>query len=200
MQPSPPSLPGEMTVLLGRIHDGDRKAVSDLASLAFPELRRLALACLREQGAAHTWLPTDLVNELWVRLLRREKIEYHNRAHFLGAAVHLMRALVIDHARMRGADKRTPPPAAPFLHDFDRGLEFSETEDAELLALDEALDRLTAMSPRQAQIVEMRYFAGFTVEETAEAMDLSPKTVKRDWATARAWLHAELRPHSEPRA
>ena len=104
MQPSPPSVPGEMTVLLGRIHEGDRKAVSDLASLAFPGLRRLAVACLREQGPAHTWLPTDLVNELWVRLLRREKIEYQNRAHFLGAAVHLMRALIIDHARMRGAD------------------------------------------------------------------------------------------------
>jgi len=193
MRPPPPSVPGEMTVLLGRIHEGDRKAVSDLASLAFPELRRLAVACLREQGPAHTWLPTDLVNELWVRLLRREKIEYQNRAHFLGAAVHLMRALVIDHARIRGADKRTPPAGGLFLHGFDPHLEFSETEAAELTALDEALDRLAAMSVRQAQVVEMRYFAGFTVEETAEAMDLSPKTVKREWAAARAWLHGELR-------
>jgi RNA polymerase sigma factor (TIGR02999 family) len=131
-----------------------------------------------------------LVNELWVRLLRREKIEYHNRGHFLGAAVHLMRAMVIDHARMRSAAKRSPGAVPP---PIDPQFDFSESEAAEILALDEALERLVALSARQAQIVEMRYFAGFTVEETAEVMNLSPKTVKRDWAAARAWLHAELR-------
>ncbi len=181
-----------MTVLLGRIQDGDRNAVSDLATLAFPELRRLAAACLRSEGSDHTWLPTDLVNELWVRLLRREKIDYQNRAHFLGAAAHLMRSLVIDHARMRGAAKRSPRAGHLDLSS-DPQFDFSEADAAELVALDDALTRLGAMSPRQAQIVEMRYFAGFTVEETAEAMNLSPKTIKREWAAARAWLHAELR-------
>jgi RNA polymerase sigma-70 factor (ECF subfamily) len=184
---------GEVTHLLARIQDGDRAAISDLASLAFPELRRLASACLRQQGPGHTWFPTDLVNELWVRLLRRDRIEFRNRAHFLGAAAHLMRALVIDHARMRRACKRSPS------HDeIPDG--FSKVDAADLLALDDALDRLAAMSPRQAQIIEMRYFAGFTVEETADAMDLSPKTIKREWAAARAWLHAELRlaPDKEP--
>jgi RNA polymerase sigma factor (TIGR02999 family) len=178
-----------MTVLLERIQDGDRAAISDLASLAYPELRRLAASCLRDRGP-NTLLPTDLVNELWVRLLRREKIEYGNRSHFLGAAVHLMRSLVIDRARMRAASKRSPAGELP---PIDPSINFSESEAAELLALDAALDRLSALSPRQAQIVEMRYFAGFTVEEIAEAMDLSPKTVKRDWSAARAWLHAELR-------
>jgi RNA polymerase sigma-70 factor (ECF subfamily) len=184
---------GEVTVLLMRIQDGDRKAVSDLASLAFPELRRLAVACLRDKGPGHTWLPTDLVNELWVRLLRRERIDYQNRGHFLGAAAHLMRALVIDHARMRGAGKRSSFGAGFRPDSFDPHLKFSEADAAELVALDEALNRLAAMSARQAQIVEMRYFAGFTVEETAEAMNLSSKTIKREWAAARAWLHGELR-------
>jgi len=191
MHPSPEPIQGEVTALLGRIQDGDQKAVSDLASLAFPELRRLAAACLRRQEPGHTWFPTDLVNEMWVRLLGREKIEYENRAHFLGAAAHLMRALVIDHARMRTAAKRSPE--ALLLNGIDPHLHLSEAEAAELVVLDDALNRLAAMNARQAQVVEMRYFAGFTVEETAAAMDLSPKTVKRDWAAARAWLHAELR-------
>jgi RNA polymerase sigma factor (TIGR02999 family) len=191
MQPSSGPDRGEVTVLLARIQGGDRKAVSELASLAFPELRRIAAACLREQDPGHTWFPTDLVNELWVRLLRREQIEYQNRAHFIGAAAHLMRAMVVDHARKRSARKRSPVAAElPLL---DPQLHFSEADAAELLALDEALDRLASMSARQAQVVEMRYFAGFTVEETAQAMELSPKTVKREWAAARAWLHAELR-------
>jgi RNA polymerase sigma factor (TIGR02999 family) len=171
---------------LRRIQEGDRAAISDLASVAFPELRRLASACLRREGSGHTWFPTDLVDELWVRLLRRDRIEFQDRSHFLGAAVHLMRALVIDHARMRRAGKRSPPH-----HEIPAG--FPQADAEQLLALNDALDRLATMSPRQAQIVEMRYFAGFTIEEIAGALELSPKTIKREWAAARAWLHAELR-------
>jgi RNA polymerase sigma factor (TIGR02999 family) len=180
----------EITLLLGRIHDGNREAIADLARLALPELRRLASACLREQPSGQTWMPTDLVNELWVRLLRRERFVYQNRAHFLGSCAHLMRALVIDHARARCAGKRWPSggfPAAVGVH-----LDFSDVQAAELLDLDEALIRLAAMNSRQAQVVEMRYFAGFTVDETAEAMGLSAKTIRREWAVARSWLHAEL--------
>lgn len=188
--------PGQFTVLLTRIQDGDANAVCDLATLAYPELRRLAVACLRDQGVGHSWFPTDLVNELWVRLLRRERIEYQNRAHFLGAAAYLMRALVIDRARMRTAGKRSPGGSP--IERLDPCVDFSEAQAAELLALDEALDKLAAISPRQVRIVEMRYFVGFTVEETAQAMDLSPKTIKREWTVARAWLHGELRAQRDP--
>jgi RNA polymerase sigma factor (TIGR02999 family) len=182
------STTGEITLLLQRVQKGDSGALSDLAVLAFPELRRLAVTCLRSRDPGQTWMPTDLVNELWVRLLRREQIDFQNREHFLGGAVHLMRALVIDHARARNAAKRTP-----LTDNLPANLRISDGEAAELLALDSALSRLALLSERQARIVEMRYFAGFTVEETAEAMGVSPKTVKREWAVARAWLHAELR-------
>lgn len=184
---------GEVTVLLERIRNGDRRAISGLASLAFPELRRLAAACLRNNTPGHTWLPTDLVNELWVRLLRRERIDYQNRAHFLGAAAHLMRTLAVDHARMRAAGKRSPSAGGWRAEGVDPHLNFSEAEAAEVVALAEALERLARMSERQAKVVEMRYFAGFTVEETADAMGLSSITIKREWAAARAWLHGELR-------
>jgi len=182
---------GEVTLLLDRIHQGDRQAVSDLAVLAFPELRRIASACLSRQSPDCTWMPTDLVNELWVRLLRRKTLEYRNRSHFLGAAAHLMRALVIDHARERRAGKRSPSADAAFA--LNARIPPLEADAEELLALDDALTRLAAMSGRQAQVVEMRYFAGLTVEETAQAMGLSTKTIQREWTAARAWLHAELR-------
>lgn len=185
---------GEITLLLARVQKGDKDALSDLAVLAFPELRRLASGCLRYRQPGHTWMPTELVNELWVRLLQRERLDFQNRAHFLGAAAHLMRALAIDHARARCAAKRTPADRhTPDLDRLARNLSISETEAVELLALDKALERLSELSERQARIVEMRYFVGFSVEETAEAMEISPKTVKREWAAARAWLHAELR-------
>jgi RNA polymerase sigma-70 factor (ECF subfamily) len=189
-----PAIPGEITMLLERVQQGDRDAVSELSVLVFPELRRLAVAALRDQPAGHTWMPTDLVNELWVRLLQRERIDFQNRAHFLGSAAHLMRALVIDHARARCAGKRVPPAnKVPLGNADDVPLYLSEAEAADLVALDDALCRLALMNERMVQVVELRFFLGFTVEETAEAMSLSEKTVKREWAQARAWLHAELR-------
>lgn len=185
---------GEITLLLDRIQEGDRQAISDLAALAFPELRRLAASCLRGQPPGQTWVPTDLVNELWVRLLRRETIEYQNRGHFLGAAAHQMRALVIDHARARCRSKRSPSvPGAAATDQLDASLHLRDLDPADLVALDDALNRLAEMSPRQVQVVERRYFAEFTVEETGQILGVSAKTVKRDWAAARAWLHAELR-------
>jgi RNA polymerase sigma-70 factor (ECF subfamily) len=190
--PQAPS--GAVTLLLGRIHQGDRKALSDLAVLLLPELRRLAVAALHGQSPGHSWMPTDLVNELWVRLLRREVIDFHNREHFLGAAAHLMRALVIDHARARCAGRRPPAAARVALEDIaDAPSYLFEAEAVELVALDEALTRLARTSERQVKVVELRYFLGFSAEETATAMGLSVKTIKREWAKARAWLHAELR-------
>jgi RNA polymerase sigma factor (TIGR02999 family) len=184
---------GEITLLLHRLGQGDREVLSELAPLLVAELRRIAANHLRDKPG-HTWEPTDLVNELWLRLLEREELCFTNRAHFIGVSAHLMRVMVIDHARQRCARKRKPttlpPPAANGLSAL---LDLTEGKAAELVALDEAIERLAARHPRQAEIVEMRYFGGLTVEETSQALGLSEKTVKREWSAARAWLHRELR-------
>jgi RNA polymerase sigma factor (TIGR02999 family) len=129
-----------------------------------------------------------------LRLLGREELRFANRAHFIGVSAHLMRVMVIDHARERCARKRKPDESTPkAAGGFGGLLDLSDGKAAELVALDEAFERLAALRPRQAQIVEMRYFGGLTVEEAGRALGLSDKTVKREWAAARAWLHRELR-------
>jgi RNA polymerase sigma factor (TIGR02999 family) len=184
---------GEITLLLNRLHQGDPAALADLAPLVSAELRRLAARSLRNQPPGHTWQPTDLVHELWLRLLGRAELQFQNHAHFLGVAAHLMRVMVIDYARRRGAQKRMPDAPLPEAGgEFEALLGLTDSRAAELVALDDALTQLAAMNPRQAEIVELRYFGGSTVEETAEALGLSPKTVKRAWAAARAWLHSEM--------
>jgi RNA polymerase sigma-70 factor (ECF subfamily) len=182
---------GEITLLLHRLGNGDREVLSELAPLLLAELRRIAANHLRDKPG-HTWEPTDLVNELWLRLLEREELRFANRAHFIGVSAHLMRVMVIDHARQRCARKRKPPTTEP-ASALSTLLDLSEGKAIELVALDEAIERLAAMRPRQAEIVEMRYFGGLTVEETSHALGLSEKTVKREWSAARAWLHRELR-------
>jgi len=184
----------QITLLLQRVQQGDPQALAEIAQVMHGELRQIAGEFLRRQPAGHTWQPTDLVNELWTRLLARDQLRFENRSHFLGVAAHLMRSLIIDHARARLARKRstgdaTPPPGGPLV----LLARISDCDLAELLALDTALEGLAQFRPRQAQIVELRYFAGLTIEEAAQALDLSPMTVKREWAAARAWLHAELR-------
>jgi RNA polymerase sigma-70 factor (ECF subfamily) len=183
---------GEITILLNRLRKGDPLALSELAPLVGAELRRLAAGCLRGQPPGYTWQPTDLVNELWVRLLGRGELEFQNRGHFLGVAAHLMRVMVIDHARARCAAKRTPRVAPEGDSEFAALLALTDERAVELLALDDALTRLAGVSPRQAEIVEMRYFAGLTVEEAGESLAISPATVKREWDKARAWLHARM--------
>lgn len=187
------SSPGEITVLLSRLQAGDPLALSELAPLVGAELRRLAAGYLRNQPPGHTWQPTDLVNELWLRLLGRGELQFQNRAHFLGVAAHLMRVMVIDHARARCAVKRTPDGLPDSDSEFAALLALTDERAVELVALDDALSRLAGMCPRQAEIVEMRYFAGLTVEEAAVALGISPATVKREWDKARAWLHARMR-------
>lgn len=182
---------GEVTLLLQRLGKGDRQVLGELAPLLVAELRRIAANHLRDQPG-HTWQPTDLVNELWLRLLEREELRFANRAHFIGVSAHLMRVMVIDHARQRRARKRKPTTAQPLSGTLSSLLDLNESKAAELVALDEALERLAAMRPRQAEIVELRYFGGLTVEETSHALGLSEKTVKREWAAARAWLHKWL--------
>ncbi len=185
--------PGEITVLLNRLQTGDSEALSKLAPLVALELRHLAAGYLRNQAPGHTWQPTDLVNELWVRLLNRRALEFQNRAHFLGVAAHLMRAMVIDHARARCAVKRMPGAQPAGGGEFAELLALTEERAIEFLALDDALTALAEICPRQAEIVEMRYFAGLTVEEAAAALGISPRTVKREWEKGRAWLHARMR-------
>jgi RNA polymerase sigma factor (TIGR02999 family) len=185
--------PGEITVLLTRLRAGDPQALSEFAPLVAAELRRLATGYLRDQPAGHTWQPSDLVNELWLRLIGRDELRFQNRAHFLGVAAHLMRVMVIDHARARSTAKRTPQaPAEGRDGEFAALLALTEERALELIALDGALTDLANSHSRQAEIVEMRYFAGLTVEEVSAALEISPATVKREWDKARAWLHARI--------
>jgi RNA polymerase sigma factor (TIGR02999 family) len=183
---------GEITLLLNRLGTGDPLALSELAPLVGAELRRLAAGQVRRQPPGYTWQPTDLVNELWLRLLGRGELDFQNRAHFLGVAAHLMRVMVIDHARARCAAKRTPEKLPDVHTEFAALLALTDERAMELVALGHALSCLAVIRPRQAEIVEMRYFAGLTVEETAAVLAVSPATVKREWGKARAWLHARV--------
>lgn len=187
------SAPGDITLVLHRVQQGEAGALEELAPLIGAELRRLAGRLLHSQPPGHTWQPTDLVQELWIRLLSRHELHFENRAHFIGVAAHLMRVMVIDHARRRSAHKRTPEAVPRDMNAFEALLGLTDSRAAELVSLEETLTRLAALRPRQAEIVELRYFAGSTVEETAEVLGLSPKTVKREWAAARAWLHSSMR-------
>jgi RNA polymerase sigma-70 factor (ECF subfamily) len=147
---------------------------------------------LRSERDAHTLCTTALVHEAWLELSKLTRIEWQNRAHFLAIAAQAMRRILIDYAVARGRQKRG---GGQVLESLDQGdaIAIAEERGDELLALDEALGRLKAMNARQARVVECRFFGGMSVEETAEALDVSPATVKREWATARAWLNRELR-------
>ena len=163
-------------------------SVDALIPIVYEELRRLAHHYMRGERAGHTLQTTALVNEAYMRLAGIEQIEWRNRGHFFAMAATVMRRVLVDHARERGRDKR------------GGGLVFTTlTEHAitsspaiDVLALDEALDRLADLDPQQARIVELRYFTGLTIEETADALDVSPATVKRDWTWAKAWLYQRL--------
>lgn len=182
---------GEVTVLLQRFKAGDSSAEDKLIPLIVKELRSLAQKELRGERPGHTLQPTALVNEAYLRLIGDQARDWQSRAHFIGVSVMVMRRILIDHARRKQALKRGGPKV-------DTGREESEypglTHDQadELVALDIALDRLNEINPRQRQVVELRHFGGLSVEETAEVLNLSPITVKRDWAAARAWLRGQM--------
>lgn len=183
--------PQEVTVLLHRIKEGDDKAQQELIPLVIAELRRLAGHYMKNERIGHTLQPTALVNEAYLRLAGYHQMDWQDRSHFIGVAASVMRQVLIDHARKRTASKRGGGQEDVSLDDSDGML--SDAQSAELLDLDEALSDLAKLSPRQAKIVELRYFGGLSVEETAEALGISPITVKRDWSAARAWLHAQIR-------
>src|SRR5687767_2416351 len=183
------STPGPITQLLVAWTGGNRAALEALIPAVYPELRRIAGRYLRRERVGHTLQATALVHEAYVKLIDQDRAQWQNRAQFFGVAAQLMRRILVDHAREHAAEKRGGGARPITLVDAmavvaDRGID--------VLALDEALARLTALYPEQGRLVELRYFGGLTIEETSEVLGQSPATVKRQWAAARAWLLANL--------
>ena len=187
--------PGEVTLLLRRMREGQSGAEDQLIRLVYHELRRIAGACMRDERPGHSLQPTALIHEAWLRLAGQSQIAWRDRAHFFGLAARMMRRILVDHARARLADKRGAGAVVLSLDWVE--IDSSPRKLDEILAVDEALARLRQLDPQQAQIVEMHYFAGMTVKETAEALGISPRTVDREWAFASAWLRRELSGRSQ---
>lgn len=184
------STPKDVTGLLARRRGENKDDVAaELVSLLYDELHQLASYYFRRERAEHTLQPTALVHEAYLRLATQKDVVWKNRNHFLGVAAQVMRRILVDHARSREAAKRGGGTRQVTL---ERAVVLAEERAPELLALDEALSRLTPFDPQQAQIVELRFFGGLTVEETAQALSISPATVKRDWSMAKAWLSREI--------
>lgn len=179
----------QVTELLVRWRKGDRQALDALIPLVYGELRRIAQHFLQREKPGHTLQSTALVHEAYVRMVGQNLPEWQSRAHFFGIAAQLMRQILVDHARARQAAKRG---GDVFKLSLDESTAMPEQRDLDLIALDDALKSLTELDPQQSRIVELRYFAGLTIEDTSEVLGISPATVKRDWATARAWLQREM--------
>ena len=182
--------PGEVTLLLKELKLGNKDALGRLIPLVYRELRLRAAQYLQAERTGHTLQPTALVHELYLRLVQQDHADWKDRAHFLAVAAQLMRRILVDYARARAAAKRDGMATRIEIAGFELSGEAPRTE--EILAVDEALNRLAEMDPEQTRIVELRYFAGLTIEETAEALGISARTVKREWAMASAWLRNEL--------
>jgi RNA polymerase sigma-70 factor, ECF subfamily len=180
---------GNVTRLLTELREGNEHARSELIAVLYDELHRIAARYMRGERPNHTLQATALVNEAYLQLAKQSDVKWQNRAHFLAVAATTMRSLLIDHARARNAEKRGG--GQPKLS-LEESLVLAEGRQGELLALDEALKKLTAFAPRESQIVEMRYFGGLSMEEIAEVLQISVKTVKRDWRRAKDWLHSQV--------
>ena len=182
----------DITGWLLRWSDGDLTALERLVPLIYDECRRMAARHLRRERGEHTLGPTALVHEMYLRLVDQRRASWQNRAQFFGIAAQLMRRILVDHARARQAKKRG---GAPLLVSLDAALDSGDDPGAaDVLAIDDALHRLAALDPEQERIVELRFFAGLTVEETAHVLGRSARTVKREWQLAKAWLFRELQP------
>jgi len=178
-----------VTLLLQQWQAGERGALDQLIPLIYEELRRLAQHHVAREFASHTLQATALVNEAWLRLAQQSAGDFQSRTQFYGAAARLMRQILVDHARSRLAKKRGGGAVRVPLEAVQAA---AQEKDVQLLALDQALSALAALDPEQAQLVELRYFSGLSIEETAQVMGMSPATVKRHWNTARAWLKQQL--------
>jgi RNA polymerase sigma-70 factor (ECF subfamily) len=179
---------GNVTRLLRQLRSGDKDAGAKLIAAVYGELRRLAARSMRRERPGHTLQPTALVHETFLRLVGEGDVEWQDRAHFFGVAARLMREILVDYARKHGAAKRNGGLRIP----LDDSLIISAGRIEEVLAVDQILGRLEELDPRQSRIVELRFFAGLNVEEIAEVMEISTPTVKREWRSAKAWLHSQL--------
>jgi RNA polymerase sigma-70 factor (ECF subfamily) len=186
--------PKEITKLLVAWGDGDQSALADLTPLVYEELHRLAHNYMGRERAGHTLQTSALVNEAYLRLIDWKNVRWQSRAHFFGVSAQLMRRILVDFARSRGYRKRG---GGMRVVPLDDAAIVSENKGPDLIALDEALCALAELDARQSQIVELRFFGGLTIEETAEVLKVSEGTVRRDWSLARSWLHRELDPNSQ---
>jgi RNA polymerase sigma factor (TIGR02999 family) len=185
----PDSSSADTTQLLRAWADGDAQALEQLTPRVYRELRRVAARLLQNERPGHTLQSTDLVHEVYLRLVNAREVEWQHRAHFFAVSATLMRRILLDRARRKAAAKRGGKGQ---LLDLDKTVDVAQTQARELLALDDALDALAEVDPRKARIVELRFFGGLSVKETAEVVKVSSDTVMRDWKLARAWLLTEL--------
>jgi RNA polymerase sigma factor (TIGR02999 family) len=181
--------PQEVTQLLIAWSNGDQESLDRLVPMVYDELRRIARRYMEREPVGHMLQTTALVNEAYLRLIEQKEVKWQNRAHFFAISAQLMRRILVSMARARHADKRGGEARQVSL---DEAMVVSEERAAELVALDEALNELAALDPRRSRVVELRYFGGLSVEETAEVLKISPDTVMREWKRAKAWLYAEL--------
>jgi RNA polymerase sigma factor (TIGR02999 family) len=181
--------PADITQWLLAWSDGEPDALERLAPLVYDDLRRLASRYMRREPADHPLQPTALVHEAYLRLIDQHRVKWRNRAHFYGVAASLMRRILVDHVRARRADKRGGGWERVTLEELDAA---ATPRNVDVVALHEALERLAAFDPQQERIVELRYFGGLTIDETAEVIGVSPATVVREWTIAKAWLRADL--------
>jgi RNA polymerase sigma factor (TIGR02999 family) len=179
---------GEVTGLLAKLGEGDRQALEAILPLVYDELRRVARNQLRRQPAGQTLQSTALVHEVYLRLAEQTSLKLTNRAHFVAVAARLMRWILVDHVRKRQAAKR----GGGCTLTLEEGMALAQERHLDLITLDNALHELSRLDARQGSIVEMRFFGGLSIAETSEVLNISPATVKREWATARAWLQREV--------
>ena len=180
----------DVTLLLTAIEEGREHSADELLAVVYEELRRMAAHRMAAEAPGHTLQPTALVHEAYMKLVDQTRVDWQGRSHFFAVAAQAMRRILVDHARSRQREKRGGGRARVVL---DEAVALSPQKDEDVLALDEALERLAALDPRQAKVVELRFFGGMSVEEVAEALSVSKRTVEGDWTFARAWLSRELR-------
>lgn len=182
-------VPQDVTVLLKEMSEGDENAPEKLLVFVYDELRKLAHSYLKNERSDHTLQATALVHEAYIRLIDWKNVSWQNRAHFFAVAANVMRNILVDHARAKRSQKRDG-----LLHkiELDDAVNLSNDKDLDLLALEDALKDLEKLDERQAKIVELRFFGGLSIEETAYVMNISPTTVKREWTMAKAWFQREL--------
>ncbi|MCI0390275.1 MAG: sigma-70 family RNA polymerase sigma factor [Acidobacteria bacterium] len=182
--------PNEITERLIAWGNGDAAALNELIPVVYQELRRMAGHYLRLENPGHTLQPTALVHEAWLRLIDQTRVNWQNRSQFFGVAAQMMRRILVDHAKTKHREKRGGDAVKLSLDDV---INLSQERAADLIALDDALDTLAAIDKRKSRVVELRYFGGFSVEETAQILEVSPDTVMRDWKMAKAWLYQQIR-------